>query len=371
MRNLGLDILRFIAVFLVLGRHCHHLADSQSLFKAWHDGGWVGVDLFFVISGFLVSSILFKEYRLTGTVDLTKFLIRRGFKIYPSFWFVTLFSILFFRSTGQAKPHNEIIYELLFIQNYFPGIWLYTWSLAVEEHFYLGLSLIFKFLKILSLKQCLKLVPWLCLATCAFTLHFRSERINQADHYFYFMYAFLTHLRIDSLCFGVIISYLANFRNLLKKTEQIHPVFLITPGILLIFPAFIVQIEIHRWVLVWGVVIFYLGSGLLVLGSLKLTSSKNKLLTFLGTLGSASYSIYLWHIPIQTWFLPGLKKLTHYSNPTAEITVYFLLSFLVGWVMYLLIEKPSLKLRDYFYKSIVKPLSNDTPLCQFTHSKSS
>jgi len=77
-RNQSLDMLRGVAVLLVLGRHM----DGAGI---WSSAGWCGVDLFFVLSGFLISGLLFTEFKKTGTIDVKRFWIRRGFKIYPAF----------------------------------------------------------------------------------------------------------------------------------------------------------------------------------------------------------------------------------------------------------------------------------------------
>ena len=82
------DVLRGIAVILVLGRQMAAPApDVSGLLKhganLWIQVGWTGVDLFFVLSGFLVSGLLFTEYQRHGSVDVVRFLVRRGFKIYP------------------------------------------------------------------------------------------------------------------------------------------------------------------------------------------------------------------------------------------------------------------------------------------------
>jgi peptidoglycan/LPS O-acetylase OafA/YrhL len=143
MRNLGLDLLRFVAVFLVLGRHLHLPPDASPILDSWKRGGWVGVDLFFVLSGFLVSSLLFKEQIRTGSVDMWRFLIRRGFKIYPAFWCMLRFTLTVQNMQGTPPNTQTLLGELLFLQNYLGGIWPHTWSLAVEEHFYLGIAALF------------------------------------------------------------------------------------------------------------------------------------------------------------------------------------------------------------------------------------
>src|SRR5215211_479046 len=94
MRLKNLDVLRAVAVLLVLGRHVNVVAPMPAdvpgpvalAIRAWVKVGWTGVDLFFVLSGFLVSGLLFAEYRKNGELRIGRFLIRRGFKIYPPFW---------------------------------------------------------------------------------------------------------------------------------------------------------------------------------------------------------------------------------------------------------------------------------------------
>jgi len=70
-RNQSLDVLRCIAVLLVLGSHYPY-------FRLWGRLGWIGVDLFFVLGGFLISGMLFQEYNRTGSINFKRFLIRRG-----------------------------------------------------------------------------------------------------------------------------------------------------------------------------------------------------------------------------------------------------------------------------------------------------
>ena len=118
MRNLGLDLLRFVAVCLVLGRHLHLPTDASPILETWKRGGWVGVDLFFVLSGFLVSSLLFKEYIRQGSVDVGRFLIRRGFKIYPAFWCMLTFTLTVQNMQGTPPTRQCLFGELLFLQNY-------------------------------------------------------------------------------------------------------------------------------------------------------------------------------------------------------------------------------------------------------------
>jgi peptidoglycan/LPS O-acetylase OafA/YrhL len=115
-------------------------ADVRFL-AAWFRIGWIGVDLFFVLSGFLISGLLFLEYRSAGELKLARFFLRRGLKIYPAFWAMLFASVLGLVLAGKSVRGIAIAGELLFVQNYTQSIWEHTWSLAVEEHFYLLLPL--------------------------------------------------------------------------------------------------------------------------------------------------------------------------------------------------------------------------------------
>src|SRR5437762_8327462 len=100
MRLRQLDFLRGIAVLLVLFRHD---ALTEFLYKI----GWVGVDLFFVLSGFLVSGLLFSEFIKYGNIKPGLFLIRRGFKIYPLFYTFLLVTVIFTLTFNQIGWTND------------------------------------------------------------------------------------------------------------------------------------------------------------------------------------------------------------------------------------------------------------------------
>ncbi|HEY4761254.1 MAG TPA: acyltransferase [Thermoguttaceae bacterium] len=129
MRILALDVIRAVAILLVLGRHACWPSTSGPI-GYWAENGWLGVDLFFVLSGFLVSGLLFKN------PSPLVFYYRRGFKIYPSYW-----ALLLVTAFITNVPATQYITDFLFFQSYTEPIWAHTWSLAVEEHFYFILPL--------------------------------------------------------------------------------------------------------------------------------------------------------------------------------------------------------------------------------------
>src|SRR5215470_10370022 len=98
-------------------------------------GGWIGVDLFFVLSGFLVSGLLFREHLTHQRIEVGSFLARRGLKIYPGFYVLIAVSVLASVAMHRALSAAGVLSEVFFVQNYRRGLWPHTWSLAVEEHF--------------------------------------------------------------------------------------------------------------------------------------------------------------------------------------------------------------------------------------------
>src|SRR5947209_325993 len=146
-RDIRLDVLRGIAVLLVL---CNHFPVDASragilsrLAGPLQRFGWTGVDLFFVLSGFLVGGLLIKEMNQRGTMQVGRFWIRRGFKIWPSYYLFLLF--IWSQVTLQLDKRQTLAPAFLFLQNYIaPRLCPrgHLWTLAIEEHFYLVLPVL-------------------------------------------------------------------------------------------------------------------------------------------------------------------------------------------------------------------------------------
>lgn len=255
-RSNAIDVLRVLAVFLVLGRHMiplasdgstilHHFAHTFT--SLWNRGGWVGVDLFFVLSGFLVSGSLFREHQKYSGISGKSFLIRRGLKIYPAFWILigltAVVSLLCHRFHLEA-----LLSELLFIQNYGPALWNHTWSLAVEEHFYILLLL---FLAILSRRTSpnpFRLVPLVFVILAALSLGLRLATLYWT-FYDPKIYLFPSHLRMDSLFCGVVVSYYYHYHSTrFLDFAQRYRVPAMLLGTVAFTPAFVFPLETSRFI---------------------------------------------------------------------------------------------------------------------------
>lgn len=135
----GLDGLRALAVIAVVWHHTHPgyagLAISHN--------GFLGVDVFFVLSGFLITTLLLIEKRATGTISLTKFYVRRSLRIFPLYYAVLGFLALYFKFASGTSQGGAFLGELPWHASYtsnwveIRSMMAITWSLSTEEQFYL------------------------------------------------------------------------------------------------------------------------------------------------------------------------------------------------------------------------------------------
>lgn len=333
-RNNSIDVLRAIAIFLVLGRHAHW--PESSVANIWQRGGWVGVDLFFVLSGFLVSGLIFKQFKETGTISWTNFVIRRGFKIYPAFWCLIIFTLIF-NAVTHAAPFEpfRLFSELAFVQNYGWPMWGHTWSLAVEEHFYLLLPLIL----MICTKRQFRYFPFIVLtvAIACLALRLAGGEWNVQRS------MFATHLRLDSLLFGSLLSYLYHYHQDFFHRISDYKKTLAIAGVALLLLAFIWKLEETRVIYTFGFTLFYIGSGAILMAFIG-GLPENRVTRFLGMIGRYSYSIYLWHAAIVEWLFPAANWL--------DTGLYFIFSVVIGIALSHLIEMPMLKLRDRIIPSM-------------------
>jgi peptidoglycan/LPS O-acetylase OafA/YrhL len=364
MRNKRLDVLRCIAVVLVLFRH----EETRNRFTS---AGWIGVDLFFVLSGFLIAGLLFSEYRQKGMIDFKKFFIRRGFKIYPAFYF-----FLFLTFLVQYRFHwpgllPEYFAEIFYYQNYEPAVWGHTWSLAVEEHFYILLP-VFLFLLLHFFprrRDPFRSIPLAFLVVAIFCIAVRTAMVVRTPLEKLEVWAGYgpiytpTHERIDSLLFGVMLSYLYHF----------HPGFLdqlLEPKrnavVLALFAAVAISLPLFfglgtPFMLSVGFTLLYLAFGIVLLFCLHLRGVLPPFLAsparFLGSafagIGMYSYSIYLWHPAVARFAVNGLRRVFHVEvRGLAAQILYIVGAIVFGVLMSRLIEYPALHLRDRLFPAM-------------------
>lgn len=362
-RSKSLDALRGIALLLVFVNHISLPAVRCSWINPGLEflsrGGWIGVDLFFVLSGFLIANLLFSEYNCHGQIDFPRFFIRRGFKIYPSYYLmigITLFVLVLFKIPVHFKALTSF---LLFLQNYLwianpfdvYKVWGPTWSLAVEEQFYILLPILLMGLRAFSKRGANPFgkIPAIFsfMAVLCLSLRFIKSITTPYSHE-----AFLCpfHLRADSLFFGVLMAYYYTYRaeDFKRVCGFVSPAVMGSLGAFFLLPSFIFARDTVRFIYTAGFSLVYLGSGLILAAAITTHYKANRPGDTLSSLGRYSYPIYLWHMPFAelSTYLNGF----HHSRILYLIT-YFIAPMVLGVALSQWVEIPLLRLRDQRFPS--------------------
>jgi peptidoglycan/LPS O-acetylase OafA/YrhL len=323
-RNHSLDVLRALAVLMVIG---HHYADEHLGFL--HAGGF-GVDLFFVLSGFLISGLLFSELQSSGSISFRRFFIRRGLKIYPPFYFFLLVTLVV---TAANHSWAQFAGEVFFVQSYAPHIWQHTWSLSVEEMFYLGLPLL---LVTLARGKRLRWVPYISVSLLAVCL---GGRVLTGVYSVAPGGYAQTHLRMDALFAGVALGYFYHFkRDFFLRLSRAW--WMGWAGLLLLCPDIASGfVSLSRFGFALLLTSNLLGFAALLWWAQTRSYVRNRALE---TVGRYSYSIYLWHMPVvMLWHLRPVTVLGLFGDVATSLAV--------GTGMALVVETPVLRFRDRFF----------------------
>ena len=361
-RLYGLDHLRTLAITFVflyhyripIFGHPDWLTDAAKF-------GWTGVDLFFVLSGFLISSQLFAQIQGGKNISLKEFLLKRFFRIIPAFW-VVLIVYFCFPPFHEREGLAPIWKYLTFTQNFGlditnNGTFSHAWSLCVEEHFYFFLPIV---LILLSSTKFLKRSYWLLIAVFLMgfliriyswnNLFLPKVELENAWAYWYKYIYYPTYNRLDGLLAGVSIAAVYQFLpDTWNKISKFGNLFLMCGLIVLIGTYFLCYKEQSYQASVCGFPLIALGYGLMTIAAISPTSIlykwNSKTTTFIATL---SYAIYLTHkgiIHITQALLASLSFDVN-SNKTLVICIFFCITG--AFILHLMIEKPFMKLRKQY-----------------------
>ena len=360
----SLDVLRGVAVLLVLIRHIPLPHSMSRLYPGLYKflsvlqaGGWVGVDLFFVLSGFLVSGILFRQFQRDGQIQPGRFLIRRGFKIYPAFWILIATTLGWFWLTVKPFPvkivAEKTVVELAFVQNYLPGLYAHTWSLAVEEHCYIGICLLFTWMAAAYRGSAnpFRWHPVVVIAMASGVLALRLATVPEVIPKNLVPTLGATHLRCDTFLIGTLVGYAFYFSDgrFLQFCRKFSLVCLLL-GVACIVPVFFLRIETDRVICTWLFTSNAIGGALMLMGALGAQGKPTPITGLLATVGEHSYSIYLWHILVANTWLPIVMKASGIKADLVSWVFLSLMSSIVaGIISSYVIEKPALKLRDHWF----------------------
>ena len=337
-REIELNFIRGIAILMVLDFHSQFgiLFYPFQLLGFRHFFGWSGVDLFFVLSGFLVGGLLVKEWKVRGKIDSKQFLIRRGFKIWPQYY-VYLVVILITRH----RTIPQLWGNLLNIQNYVGGT-PHTWSLAVEEHAYLFIVF------------CLAIAAWQGATMRHLFIFFslvilwvvatRPLLISLGYNGFV-----ATHTRIDGILYGVLLAILYHYKpDLFRRLQSLWGIWVAVLALALIYfrvdPFFpwmnMLQFDIANW----------MGIALLML-LYKHQEGKQRSLAyrFIAWIGLYSYGIYLWHVSVADPIIRAASHLPAWLSFGWRATAPLVFGVAIGVLFTKLVEVPALLLRERLF----------------------
>lgn len=348
------DGLRAISILLVLG--FHQLGPISGWFGKQLNG-WIGVDLFFVISGFLITSIILQEQRLTGSFSVKNFYARRWLRIFPAYYFFLAVMLGF----GLLRGISVVPFGIaaLYLTNFdvafalgkvtaLSGV-IHTWSLSIEEQFYLTFAPCAAFLK--------RHLIWLAVAVIVGVYFWRLMLALHGATPLRLLGGFDT--KIDSIMYGVLAAHLCQYRLYERGAARLMGNRVVQ---LLLVAAMLASFHFlgHPGEPGAGSVEFYwsfkypITLMLMMLVIISLTASPATLLgRFLSTtpmvwIGRLSYSLYLWHV--LPMFPTNYLMIYHFCHGRRYLVelMMFAVCFGLAYGSYRCIEQPFLRLKRRF-----------------------
>jgi peptidoglycan/LPS O-acetylase OafA/YrhL len=360
----GLDTLRALAVTLVVLHHYVLFVSAEATFGWIGEIGWVGVDLFFALSGYLIGNQIFKALRSAGGLSLRRFYARRLLRTLPNFYVVLALYALWpaFRGTAPMLPLWKY---LSFTQNIGlePGTaFSHAWSLCIEEQFYMLLPACALLAVVLHRRGAR--LPW---AWLAFGLAFAAGMATRAGlwlhgqgdsnwmHFYYQNIYYSSFCRYDELLAGVALALLkhghgAAWTRLMGKGK-----WLLGGGLsvcALALRCFLVD-HYGLWTTVFGFPLLALGCALLILAALAPDSPLHRIrVPGASRLALWSYAVYLVHKQVSILVGQGMGTAGYGPGHILTIAAALAASLLAGWLLYRLVETPFMRLRERYVPSM-------------------
>jgi peptidoglycan/LPS O-acetylase OafA/YrhL len=320
----ALDGFRAIAIGLVM---LSHVGMERSV------PGQFGVTLFFFLSGYLITTLLRREFVRDGTLSLKAFYFRRAVRILPPLAFAIALAVGM-SLTGLLPPlyYPGLVTDALFLSNYLPlsGVPIGLWSLAVEEHFYM----VFPAIALLCFTmRGARACAVFCAVACVATLGVRLFEVARLEDFT--DVNFWTHTRIDSILFGAILACWNNpvidARDRLPGRWSSYAI----GGALLAF-TFIYRDEVFRQTFrysIQGVALIVLFNAAIRDAGFARRILDSAPLRFVALL---SYTLYLVHSLI----VQAAKPFAQTIGTAPAMVAALIISFAISWAVYLVIERP-------------------------------
>lgn len=356
----GLDHLRALAIIMVFLFHYGRLFPHPEWIESISRFGWTGVDLFFVLSGYLIASQLFLNIATNGKFSLKEFFVKRFFRIIPGYLFV-LALYYYFPFVREREGLAPLWKYLTFTQNIAldlrtQGTFSHAWSLCIEEQFYICLPFIlWGGISFKVFPKSFWIIP--VLFVLGFVLRYSIyqyaieplKQINEGWAVFWYKWIYYpTWCRLDGLLVGVGIAALFQFKPRIREGITKHGnTFLLLSLVMLIAAYFICYDTSSFQASVFGFPLVSVGYGLLVIGAISPTSvlykCNSNLTMFMATI---SYAMYLSHKMVihvvqELLFNGGIDM-----ESNTAFGVSLTLSIGIAVLMHQMIEGPFQKLRN-------------------------
>jgi peptidoglycan/LPS O-acetylase OafA/YrhL len=358
-RTPGLDTLRAIAIVWVMLFHSFYVGGLGEGYGGLERSGWMGVDLFFVLSGYLIGSQVLASLQATGRLDVVGFYRRRGVRILPAFLVVFAIYALLpdWRETPGMQPlwqFPTFTFNLLFdtSDNY---AFSHVWSLCVEEHFYLA----FPFLAFALTRRP---AVWKFVAVCAVVVlggmvlrawlwthvvaPVQAAGGNAGLAYLRHLY-YPTWSRLDGLLAGVVLAACRVYRPAILTRLRAHTTRLLVTGLVLL-AASLVMFDGARtafWPCVIGYPLLSAAMAVFVIAASGGTWLARLQVPGAGWLAGASYSLYLSHKLVFALVERGLDG-RWADDRYLRFGLFAAATLAGGALLHYAVERPFLRWRD-------------------------
>jgi len=353
-RLAGLDTLRALAIALVLMSHYQGFVSHAPTFGIMGTIGWAGVDLFFVLSGYLIGNQLLAPAARGDNLDLKTFFARRLLRTLPNYYAVLAVYLLLPDSPIAGKSMAPIWQFLTFTQNFglnYGETFTHSWSLCIEEQFYLVFPL--AVLVLVGSKRSPRLLWCALFAAIGAGMTVRGMAFMDGMDVFAAPVYYSSFSRFDELLPGVAIAMLKNFHPAAFARILRHGNALLVAGLAMsaaVLYGVMNEAPTAFAASTFGFSLVAASFALLTCSALSPGSILNRArIPGAASLALWSYAIYLVHKPVFMALRPEL--VSRGIDPGAPMTIAAVMAagILGGWVLYRVIETPFMQLRARWY----------------------
>ncbi len=356
IRACGLDTLRAAAIILVMLSHYSGFVSGKPTFGVIGEVGWAGVDLFFVLSGYLIGNQILSAIARSEPFSLTAFFARRLLRTLPNYY-VVLAIYLLLPGLLKGSSTAPLWRFLTFTQNFGLGYgqtFTHSWSLCIEEQFYLLLPL--AALALARCKHALGIAWCLIVAAIAAGMAVRGNAwaVHGHDAFAAKTY-YSTFCRFDELLPGVAIALLKNFHGKLYEKILRHANIVLAAGLAAVVAMLYCLNQSFPGPMpstTAGFSLLAIGYALVVMAALSPTSVLGRLRVPGATsLALWSYAVYLIHKPFFMIIGPHLRKMKIHTGSPLTVLLVFAAAILAGYLLFRFVETPFMRLRARWYPS--------------------